>query len=670
MKQRAYRILVARVPGIRERYVEFRERSGRRWAALLYLLWLNIQYYFFFRRSLRESRQFPVYEEKILHCSGSESSLSRRESPEAFAEELSAADVISVDVFDTLLFRPFSNPTDLFLLVGTELQYPDFKRIRVEIEQYVRRKKHVEKGTWEVTLEEIWEAMEIETGIPQNFGMRVEWEWERRCCYANPYMLNVVRELEKRGKRLIAVSDMYAGGERIAELLKKCGYGGFEGCFVSSDYSVSKADGGLLYDVMRSKTGERARYIHVGDSPASDYRQASRHGVRAYLYPNIHRAGARFRPQDLSSLIGSVYRGLVNAHLHNGLKNFSREYEYGYLYGGLFVAGYCRFIHEFARQHGIEKLLFLSRDGAVLLKAYRQMYPKEAGKTEYVYWSRLASVKLTARYYRHEYFRRFLYHKVDRGYSIRQILQGMELEKLLLSLCEKIQQEPEEKLTYKNVEKIKKYLIDAWEQVLASYEKQVEAGGIYYGGILKGCQSAAAVDIGWAGSGAVMLDAAVNRLWGIGCSITGIIAGTNSCLSREMDTAEPFLLRGKMTSYLYSQRENRDLWKFHDPAAGHNLYWELLLGAPEGSFIGFYPDENGNVTCRFKETPPGADSIREIHRGVLDFVGQLLETERQIGWELPISGRDAYAPMLLACSRKNKKFMKGLEELLDEEHIG
>ena len=91
MKQRAYRILVARVPGIRERYVEFREHSGRRWAALLYLLWLNIQYYLFFRRSLRESRQFPVYEEKILHCSGSESSLSRRESPEAFAEKLSAA---------------------------------------------------------------------------------------------------------------------------------------------------------------------------------------------------------------------------------------------------------------------------------------------------------------------------------------------------------------------------------------------------------------------------------------------------------------------------------------------------------------------------------------------------------------------------------------------------
>lgn len=115
-----------------------------------------------------------------------------------------------------------------------------------------------------------------------------------------------------------------------------------------------------------------------------------------------------------------------------------------------------------------------------------------------------------------------------------------------------------------------------------------------------------------------------------------------------------FSAERKNDQLLYSQRENRDLWKFHDPAAGHNLYWELLLGAPEGSFIGFYPDENGNVTCRFKETPPGAGSIREIHRGVLDFVGQLLETERQIGWELPISGGRLCPGMLLACSRKTR----------------
>ena len=166
-----------------------------------------------------------------------------------------------------------------------------------------------------------------------------------------------------------------------------------------------------------------------------------------------------------------------------------------------------------------------------------------------------------------------------------------------------------------------------------------------------------------------MLNTAVGRLWGLDCSITGIVAGTNTCHSPEPDAAEPFLLRGQMVSYLYSQRENRDLWKFHDPAQGHNLYWELLLGAPQGSLIGFYLDEKGNAVCRFKERSSAFGRIREIHRGIIDFVEQFTKAEQRLGWEIPISGRDAYAPMLLSCSRENKGFMKDLEELMDEIHI-
>ncbi len=668
MKQRIYRALVDRTPGIRDRYLSLRRRR-KRLTALAYLLWLNIRYSLFLDRRLEEPERFPAYEEKRLREEGSESSLSYREPPEVFAEKLAAADVISFDVFDTLLFRPFSHPADVFFLVGMELRYPDFRRIRMEAEESARRKKDAVQGIREVTLEEIWEEMEQETGIPKELGMRTEWEYEQRSCCANPYLLRVVRALRERGKRLVATSDMYLGGEKIRALLAACGYGPFEDCFVSSDYGVSKSDG-RLFDVMREKTGGDGVYVHVGDHRISDCEQASRRGVRAYWYPNVNQTGGRFRAEDMSSLTGSVYRGLVNAHIHSGRNAFSPEYEYGYLYGGLFVTGYCRFIHNCVRSRGMDKILFLARDGAVLLEAYRRMYPQETESTAYVYWSRLAAVKLTARFYRYDYFRRFLYHKADQRISIRRALEGMELTRLLQPLCRAAGVRPEEELTHKNVGRIKKYLTDVWDQVLAGYEEQVAAGGKYFGGILQGCRTAAAVDVGWAGSGAMMLDTAVNRLWGMNCGITGIVAGTNACLSPEPDAAEPLLLSGRMFSYLYSQRENRDLWKFHDPAGGHNLYWELLLGAPEGSLVGFYSDGAQDAVCRFKEPPPGAGRIREIHRGILDFVGQFLQTEQRLGWEIPISGRDAYAPMILACGRKNRKFRKNLEGLLDEMHIG
>ncbi|MGI5894065.1 MAG: hypothetical protein ACOX6P_05655 [Candidatus Merdivicinus sp.] len=658
MKQQLYQIFVNRIPKIREHYLLFRQNGGGRWMALLYLLWLNLRYCLpFSGNSIFEIPRLPRPE--------SESSLSGREPPELFAEKLAAADVISFDVFDTLILRPFSHPSDLFYLVGMKLHYPDFRQIRMEAEQHAREKQYRQSGTCEVTLEQIWAEMERETGIPMEIGVQVEWDCEWRCCTANPYLFQIVKELRRRGKRMVVTSDMYLGKNRIRELLDLCGYGTFSEYFVSGDAGVSKSSG-ELYDLLRRETN--GTIVHVGDHPISDCKQAQLHHIQAYWYPSVQQLGGRYRVEDLSSIVGSIYRGLVNSHLYNGTSVFSREYEYGYVYGGLFVIGYCRFLHEYAERYSIDKILFLSRDGFLLQKAYQRMYPEE--HTEYLYWSRLAALKLTAGFYKADYFRRFLFHKTSRHDTIRKILEAMELNEQLDPICQAIGVKPEEELTPKIAEMMQEYLLDNWNQVLEHYQEQVEAGGKYIQGILGDCQTAVAVDIGWAASGAMMLDTAVRRLWGMECRIIGMVAGTNSFFSAEPDNTELFRMSGQVVSYLFSQAENRDIWKFHDPANGHNLYWELLLGAPEGSLIGFYLNKDGNPVCRFKPKPSGADRICEIHRGILDFVEQFLELETRIGWEIPISGRDACAPMLVACSRKNRKFMKDLEDLMDEAHIG
>lgn len=669
MKDRLYGFLVHRTPGIRDRYCKAREEGRGRLYRLLLLLWLHVRYYIFLDRRLARPLRFPYYEEKVLCRGGSESALAGRESPKIFASRLAAFDVVSFDVFDTLLFRPFSQPADLFYLIGRRLGYPDFKSIRVRAEARAREKKRREAGTGEVTLAEIWAELEVCAGIPRQTGMEAEWEEERRCCFANPYMLEVVAELRRRGKRILAVSDMYLGEAYIRKLLEDCGYGELDGCFVSCDYGASKGDG-RLYRIIRERLGRGLSFAHVGDNPRSDREQAAANGFRPFFYPNINLSGSRFRAEDLSAVTGSVYRGLVNAHLYSGLNVYSKEYEYGFVFGGLFAVGYCRFIHRIAQERGVDRLLFLSRDGAALLEAYRRMYPEDRERTVYAYWSRMAAVKLTASYFKREYFRRFIEHKADGRFTLRQILESMELIRLLPDLCRTLGVDDRTPLTYKNAEDVKSYLLDRWEEVLRLYRPQVTAAGNYYRRLLSGCRRAAAVDVGWAGSGAVMLDYAVNRLWGMDCPVTGILAGTNACDNPEADAGEPFFLDGRLVSYLFSQGENRDLWKFHDAARGHNLYWELLLGADEGSLRGFYPDGESGYVCRFGEPPSHAASIREIHRGLLDFVELFLRAEARMGVRLPVSGRDAYAPMISVCSKKNKRFRKGLEALLDDAHIG
>ena len=494
--------------------------------------------------------------------------------------------------------------------------------------------------------------------------MAAERKLESDLCRANPYFLPVVAALRRQGKTLAVLSDMYLEEETVTALLDRCGFGTFDACLVSGERGSSKSGGGL-YRLARKLLGPGRACAHVGDDPWADQRQAEAAGWAAFPYRNVHRAGAPYRTEDMSPIVGSLYRGLVNTRLHNGTELHSWAWEYGYVYGGLFAVGYCRFVERLRRELGADRLLFLSRDGAVLLRVYQKLYPAEGERAVYARWSRLAAAKITADRFRGEYFRRFLTHKAGQGFSLGQVLESMELTPLLPGLCGALGVGPGTELTHKNAPLVKSYLVERWDQVLACYEGCRQAGGAYYRTLLAGCQKALAVDIGWAGSGAVMLDWAVNRLWGLGCPVLGAVAGANSRRSPEWDAMEPFWLTGRVRSYLYSSGENRDLWQSHDPGAGHNLFWELLLGAPEGNLTGFGP--KGPI---LGPPPPHAETIRAIHRGILDFTGDFLALEARLGLTLPVSGRDAYAPMALVCSGNNREFRRGWEGFLDGAHIG
>ena len=108
-----------------------------------------------------------------------------------------------------------------------------------------------------MTLEEIWDVTEKETGIPRILGIKAEWEWEKKSCFANPYMLKVVEELQKMGKTIVATSDMYLGQKRIQELLTLCGYPILKGYFVSCEEEKSC----LLYTSLCDRTSDCSGHL-------------------------------------------------------------------------------------------------------------------------------------------------------------------------------------------------------------------------------------------------------------------------------------------------------------------------------------------------------------------------------------------------------------------------
>ncbi len=661
MRIRLYHLLVNSHAGIRQRYHAYHDRqktAAGRLSSWLYLLWLNLCYYIFRQKDLDLPPEAAYYEEKEVPVEISESEASARALPgkEEILQKVMAADLVSFDIFDTLIFRPFSAPTDLFRLFGTAFGIMDFPRIRAEMEYTARLDHYKTYGNYEVSFEEIWDRIEKQVGVPAKEGMAAETALEMEMCFANPFMKEIFDKAVAAGKRVVITSDMYLPKAFLEQILAKNGFTGYERFFLSNVYGKSKSDGSL-YDLVKEETGmtEGQALLHIGDNEASDIRQAQKHGFQTIHYPNVNKAGAAARAQDMSVTIGGAYRGIVNNHLYNGSQLYSQDYEYGFVYGGLFVTGYCAFIHRWARAHRPCRLVFLSRDGDILKEVYDRMYPED--DTVYAYWSRNVSTRLMAVYNRYDYIRRMLYHKVNTGKDLRQVLTEAGLKDLL-----KTWEETEEKqklpaldtaFGVRESEAARDFLLEHWDQVTDAYKEELDLAGSYYRQLLSGADTAAFIDIGWAGSGAVSLACLADRAWKIPCRITGIIAGTNTIHNAEPDASEPWLVSGKLEAYLYSQQFNRDLLKKHDPGKDYNLYWELLLSSPTRQCTGFQ-EEDGRAVPVFGKADKNPEGIARIRAGILDFNMLYMRFFGSHPEMLTISGRDAYAPILAAAGRKDR----------------
>lgn len=647
MRMCIYNFLVNRQSGIRSRYHKMHDGTVgiHRLISYLYLLWLNFCYYIFFCRFLVKEEAADIYEEKKLLTKKSESESVKICSKADMVAQLSSYDVISFDMFDTLVFRPFSAPDDLFYILGERLGILDFKRIRIEQEYLARLDCFQTKGHKEVTLEGIWNRMEREVGISKEEGMQAECELECQLCFANPYMKYVYEKLLEMGKQIIITSDMYLPEEFLGKLLQKCGYTGYHRLYVSNAYGRNKADGSL-YRILREDV-KNAKLVHVGDNEYSDVKMAKREGMKAVYYPNINKMSHTYRTFDMSPLIGASYRGIINQKLYAGNNRYSMEYEYGFIYGGLFALGYCNFIHKYCKEHGIDTVVFLSRDGDILKQVYDRLYPNE--NTVYMYWSRAVAVRLMAEYNRYDYFRRYLYHKCNQKFTIREIFSAMDLAFLAEQYSD-----AKAYLTDKNVEDVKAFLQEHFEEIIESYAGLKKAAKVYCSQIFADLSKAAVVDIGWAGSGALALSYLLERDWKIPCEITGMVAGTNTFWSTEPEASESFLQSEQLVSYMYSMSHNRDLLKKHNPNQNYNLYWELLLASPKRKLLGMELTEESKVVFRFDEADTKEAGIKEIQKGILAFTEEYQKHFSEIPYMFQISGRDAYAPMLLAASYKER----------------
>lgn len=194
-------------------------------------------------------------------------------------------DVISFDIFDTLIKRYVEKPSDIFYLSAKEVfddieKCEKFRAERVKAEQKARRllKKK------EIDLDDIYSYID-DTEFKIDVLKAKEIETEIKLCYPNHAMIKIYNYARRIGKKIIIISDMYLPKNVITEMLNQCGIFNYDKLYVSCEYNCNKLTGKLFKYVLLENHFNGKQVIHFGDSIKADIIGAMRGHVRGCLTP-------------------------------------------------------------------------------------------------------------------------------------------------------------------------------------------------------------------------------------------------------------------------------------------------------------------------------------------------------------------------------------------------
>ena len=205
-------------------------------------------------------------------------SISPHELPHAL--DGSNATILSLDCFDTLLWRLSHAPRCIFGAIGPAAAEGDQRR---HAEGLARAQAVLTRNSNEATLAEIYDFLLPGASADERAAaLRAELEAEARACFAFAPTVALMREARRRGLKIVIVSDTYLDSAQLRALIEASAgaevAGLIDTIFASSDHGRSKGEG-LFRDVLRALQAVPADLLHIGDNSQADAQAPARLGI-------------------------------------------------------------------------------------------------------------------------------------------------------------------------------------------------------------------------------------------------------------------------------------------------------------------------------------------------------------------------------------------------------
>ncbi|MDR7135203.1 FMN phosphatase YigB (HAD superfamily) [Lysobacter niastensis] len=306
------------------------------------------------------------------------------------------ADVVSFDVFDTLVVRPFLTPAGSLAYLEHRVRQrfgvDGFALLRTRAESRARARAGVDVSlaTIYATLAELPEAKELDAAALQ----QMELDLERNQLRARAAISECAARAAREGKRVVAVSDMYLSEATLRDLLPTSVSEAMERIYVSCDTGWRK-DTGEAWKQLPANLGEHTgAWLHVGDNEHSDKQIPHDLGflppvhvlrpssllevvpALRLLRPTAEQA-ARWPEQLWLGLLANRFSQLADLapDAFSDTIRLDEPEMLGYAVFGPLILDYLTWTTRLALEQGAEKILFLSREGYLLHQAFKALQP-------------------------------------------------------------------------------------------------------------------------------------------------------------------------------------------------------------------------------------------------------------------------------------------------------
>jgi len=194
-------------------------------------------------------------------------------------------EVISFDIFDTLITRPVLFPDTGFKIIEIRVKKElgvvlNFKNFRKQAEMQTRKARQF---TGDCSIDDIYDEFQRLTSLSTAHCeaiKRIEIQNELELCLPREAVVTIFNYAKSKGKRVVLISDIYLGLQDIEAMLLKCGISGYERIFLSS-VADRRKDTGELWDFYNAFVGAAA-CLHIGDNEHSDVLMAQKRKFSCY----------------------------------------------------------------------------------------------------------------------------------------------------------------------------------------------------------------------------------------------------------------------------------------------------------------------------------------------------------------------------------------------------